>query len=520
MTVGSPSLLLRETYISELGAASSDLLEGVNPQLLEGTGTVAVTVSNTRLSSLRESVSYLRQYPYGCVEQTVSALVPWLVGAELRHVLPEVTREEEQAAIAAGIEKIFSMQTSTGGLSMWPGGDRPSLFPSAYAAVALATLAKQGRELPAGWAQLITYLSESLRDLAKAEDEMALADRTMALLALAMAEEPQPAYHAELFRRRALLSHETRAVLALAIMESGGPAAMVEELLNVKKPAPESFSHFGGAARDRAIQLMAWSRHKPRSAEVGRLTKELLQHRRNGHWGSTQDNAWALLALARYYTAAERGSGPVQGELIAGGKAEPFHVTKAAPAQVTMLTFEPQKPLTTLAVRNPQKRPLFGEATFLVAPPLGQQPRQDRGFAVSRAFQKIGDDGSLQAAGELQVGDRVLVTLRVECSRAAHFVAIDDPLPSIFEAVNPSFRTQAVGGEAPAPDWVSDHREIRSDRVLIFCDSLPAGAFTFRYLARVRSAGTVTAPSTKVEEMYRPERFGLAESVQLVSRAR
>jgi hypothetical protein len=86
--------------------------------------------------------------------------------------------------------------------------------------------------------------------------------------------------------------------------------------------------------------------------------------------------------------------------------------------------------------------------------------------------------------------------------------------------VNPSFRTQAVGGEAPAPDWVSDHREIRSDRVLIFCDSLPAGAFTFRYLARVRSAGTVTAPSTKVEEMYRPERFGLAESVQLVSRAR
>ena len=120
----------------------------------------------------------------------------------------------------------------------------------------------------------------------------------------------------------------------------------------------------------------------------------------------------------------------------------------------------------------------------------------------------------LAPATDLQVGDRVLVTLRVETPQPGHFVAIDDPLPAILEAINPEFRAQ--GGEEFSR---ADYREIRADRVRYFCDHLPAGTFTFHYLARVRTAGSVTAPSTKVEEMYRPERFGLSATAQLVSRA-
>jgi uncharacterized protein YfaS (alpha-2-macroglobulin family) len=48
--------------------------------------------------------------------------------------------------------------------------------------------------------------------------------------------------------------------------------------------------------------------------------------------------------------------------------------------------------------------------------------------------------------------------------------------------------------------------------VLFFCDHIQAGAHLFQYVARVRTAGSVVAPGTKVEEMYRPERFGLGES--------
>jgi uncharacterized protein YfaS (alpha-2-macroglobulin family) len=521
LTVGSSSPVLRETYVTELSPASTDLLAGVNPQLLEGTGVVAVTVANTRLASLREGANRLLEYPYGCAEQTISSLIPWALLPELRPVMPDLakTDEEARAVIAKGLDRLFTMQTGNGGLSYWPGGPYPSVFPSAYGAFVCAILAKQDIDLPPGHEALLKYLSGELRGVAKIREEQALADRVLALYALAAFGRAEPAYHEELFRRRKELSYESRALLALAILEAGGPAAMVDDLLSFKTAAPETFSWFGGAARERAVQLLAWSRYKPKAAEVGRLTKELLGFRMNGHWGTTQQNAWALLALARYYTAAEDGGKPVKGTLVRGANELPFHVTKEKPSVTEATAFAPVQPLGAISVRNPAKGTLFGETRFVVRPPAAAQPQQDRGYAVSRTYRKLADDGSVQEAAELKVGDRVLVTLRVETTRPGHFVAIDDPLPAILEAVNPAFQSQQVGGaNAEAREWVSDYREMRADRVLYFCDHLPEGAFTFRYLARVRSAGTATAGPTKVEEMYRPERFGLGESAVLTSR--
>ncbi len=39
-----------------------------------------------------------------------------------------------------------------------------------------------------------------------------------------------------------------------------------------------------------------------------------------------------------------------------------------------------------------------------------------------------------------------------------------------------------------------------------------------RYVARVRAAGSVTAPSAKAEEMYHSEHCGLSETQTLVSK--
>jgi uncharacterized protein YfaS (alpha-2-macroglobulin family) len=518
LAVGSPMLTLRETYLGDARESNNDVLAGANPQVLEGTGSVALTVANTRLASLRGSVAHLREYPYGCAEQTISALIPWVVLPQLKPVLPELKDGEEQAAIRTGIEKITSMQTSGGGIAFWPGGQRPSLFASAYTAVALALLKERAAITDKQRDSLCEFLSGELRGMNKVRDETTLGERALALYAVAAFGKAEPSYHEELFRRRAELSRESRALLALAIVESGGPAAMVSELLDVRKPAPEAFSWYGGAARETAIELMAWVRFKPKAPEIARLANELLAFRVNGRWNTTQENAWALMALAQYYTKVERGGGPAQGSLVFGDLHVPFDVTKEQPSKTQSFHFGLPNQLSALRVDNPQKAPLFTDAAFVVHPPVGNQPRQDRGFAVSRSYRKITDGGALEEAANLKVGDRVLVTLRVETSRPARFVAIDDPLPSIFESVNPAFVSRAVGGaEEGDVDYVSDHREMRADRVMIFCDTLPAGAFTFRYLARVRSAGSATAPSTKAEEMYHPERFGLCETMRVSS---
>ena len=114
------------------------------------------------------------------------------------------------------------------------------------------------------------------------------------------------------------------------------------------------------------------------------------------------------------------------------------------------------------------------------------------------------------------MGDRVLVTLDVEVRRRGTYLAVEDPLPGVFEAINPAFKSQEVaGGETLGTEWVSDYHELREDRAVFFADVLYPGRYTLRYLARVISAGDAIAASAKIEEMYHPERFGTTETMHV-----
>ncbi|MCX6924075.1 MAG: hypothetical protein NT154_12830, partial [Verrucomicrobia bacterium] len=120
------------------------------------------------------------------------------------------------------------------------------------------------------------------------------------------------------------------------------------------------------------------------------------------------------------------------------------------------------------------------------------------------------------------VGDRVLVTLNLAVHEGARYVVIDDALPAILEAVNPEFKSQSAGLPSSSAgndaEWMSSFREIRKDRCLFFADSIAQGNYTLRYVARVRAAGTVTAPPAKAEEMYHPQRYGLSGTQTVSSR--
>ncbi len=517
LKVGSAAPLLRETYLTEPTAGKrTDLLAGVNPQLLEGAGGVTVTLSNTRLATLRESATHLMEYPYGCAEQIVSGLIPWILLDDLKPVMPQLADSAGDAnvVIQKSLDRLFSMQTSGGGTAYWPGGGESSLFASAYVAVACSLVGeRENIQIPAGHGALLDFLSLHLRS----DQRISLEDRALALFALAASGRAEPAYHEELYKRRKELTGESRAWLAMAVLGANGPKKMIETLLDPKVTSPDAVSWFGGPARERAVQLFAWTLYKPKSPEVAKLVKELLELRHNGHWGTTQQNAWALLALARYYTVSEKGAPDVNATLVTAGGDLPVALNAQTITASHAFDFAPDRPLGPLAAMNPPRGKLFGETLFVVRPLVINQPAQNRGYAVSRIYQKLGEEGELKDATDLKVGDRLVVTLRIETVRPGHFVAIDDPLPAILEAVNPAFQSRAIGGGPQDRDWVSDHREMRADRVMYFCDHLAPGSYVFRYLARVRMAGTVHAGPTKVEEMYRPERFGLGEAVVLKS---
>jgi uncharacterized protein YfaS (alpha-2-macroglobulin family) len=520
--------MLREILLDHTEAAETNLLTGASPQLLEGRGRVAVSVCNSRLGELGEALRYLLHYPYGCVEQTSSSLLPWITLRHAPTLTPEFQKppEEFQKVIRAGVQRLLAMQTESGGLAYWPGGREPMFWGSAYGGFVLALARRDGQAVtPAKFDKLMQYLSAELRG-GVASDREAIdgSANCLALYTLALAGQAEPAYHERLFNQREHLSADTRALLALAITESGGPAAMAIELLSSRTNTPRSTEDwFACDSRDLALQLLAWTRARPDDRRIDVLVAELTQGRKSGHWATTQGNAWSLLALKEYSERVEGKLGAAEGRLTWAAQSQPFRL--AAKPETFNATFPLVRESATapLLLANPERRRLYTQVTVEARPASAHLPRQDRGFSIARSYHRVDDDGKLQGVEKLRVGDRVLVTLTLEVHQPAHYLAIDDALPAVLEPLNPEFKSQetsraVAAGTLPDGEWFNDHREFRADRALFFRDHVnAAGRYEIRYLARVRAAGTATAPCAKVEEMYHPERFGLSETLTLTA---
>lgn len=521
LKVSFPVAQLREVRLKRIDEVEADLLANADPAVLEGQGLVRVSLGNSRVIELRESLNQLLHYPYGCAEQTTSSTLPWIALKDFRDAIPEIARSDEQIcdAVNHGIDRLLTMQTGGGGLSYWPGGREAEFRCSAYGGLGLALAKRAGFDVPNdAFDALFKYLSGALRGTADLETRPELAARCLGVYTLAVAGRAEPAYHEVLFRKRDLLNGESRALLALAIIESKGLPDMVGELLRPLKAESDEQDAFWCNSRDVAIRMLAWSQFKPDAPEVEAHVKELLALRGGGHWLTTQGNAWSLLAFSNYLRNVEKPAPQIDGTLAWGGHTEEFAIDKSAPLRRVELPIAPGNSRLPMKLSNPEAKRIFTEVEIVAHPRTLQQSRQDQGYSIERSYSKIADDGSLSEFKQGVVGERVLVTLKIDVRKRARYLAVEDPLPSIFEAVNPVFKSQETrAGEILGRDWPADFQELRDDRALFFADDLFPGQYTIRYLARVRAAGTATAPSAKIEEMYHPDRFGLTGTMQLTS---
>lgn len=519
--VSQPADPVRLVQSLRLTGGAANVLAGTDPMALEGHGTIRVTIANTPLAELADATDSLLHYPYGCVEQTASSLLPLVVLLDSADMVPGLKgRQAELGRMArAGITRLLNMQTPSGGLSYWPGTSDANPWASAYGAAILAIAKRSGQQVPSeAMGRLHEYLRSQMANTANLRGDASLGPRCLAAWALAIGGAGDASYHQILFEKRADLSPENRALLAMAILDANGPEDMARELAASATTGERLASlWFDDPARDVALRLLASTMANASATTTAPLVDRLLDLRRNGDWRTTQGNAWAVYALAEFTRLSGQGTSASSGGLArAGTPVLNFHLPASGGFAESSLDLPWSGPAElTLAAKD--HATIYARTIVESRPDKPAPARQDRGFSVAREYRKVLDDGTLAPATDLRLGDRVLITLTIQSPRAAAFVAIEDPLPCVLEAVNPDFKTrEAAGADQAQGNFWPDYRELRGDKIVWFRDRLAPGTWRISYLARTRSVGTAVAPSARITEMYRPERLGTTD-VQRIS---
>lgn len=518
-----PVPILREIFHARLNpqAPEAALLEAASPNLRAGDGQVLVSIANTRLVDALPAVRHLQGYPYGCVEQTSSGMMPWLVADTLRQLLPEAPSSEEgKKAIAIGVRRLSTMQTNSGGLGYWPGAGEPDFWGSVSAAHVLLLAKQGGHEVADSLLDpLVEYLKNGVVDAVGKNENYYRATSAKALYVLALAGQADVALMNKLATSATLAKDfgpESTFYLALAFAtQKDGKEEASRLLTEWKRPDRANWNWWYDFSILDALRVQAMASAGIDRSAIEPVIEEMLASRNaEGDWGSTYTNSAAVLALAAYHRTYEKNFG--------AGKAV---VAWEGQSREVMLDAKPQRSTVVIGLHEmaPGARPviqladgpsLYVQTELAARPAEMPRKRNSPAFAIERVYRKVQPDGSLVPEDNFRVGDLVAVTLNIKATGSHRYLAVDDPLPASMEAVNPEFASQ--GGNdaamANAQTWASDHTELRDSRALFFMNNLyRGGEYAITYLARVSKAGNAFAPPTKIEAMYDPTLTALGE---------
>lgn len=491
---------------------------------------LTVTVDRTGLGDLAPSLRYLVRYPYGCLEQTLSKFIPLTKVKDLAASMnmKELKGPKINTFIRAGVAKVARHQHSDGHFSLWPSGKTyPHL--TVYALYGLSEAKRAGIKVPQEVIDRGVNALQSWTAQQKPGPGGEIGTMAMAAYVLAELGKPDTGLVSRLYEARNALPGYGMALLLRAMKRTnaraGDLAKVQSELIAmaniegenaiVREKNPEWSYYMGTDARSSAIALSALLEVAPNDAIIDKLVAGLKSLRKSGgRWRNTQDNLYALVALADYARKETQGKETVEVKL--DGRRLIRKTLKGAKVMVLRRPLHKHKPgqleiSTTGKVRYAVR---VSEAREIAA-----DTPVDKGFAVTRTY--LDPKTEKPVEGNLKTGQLIKVRVEIKVPENRRFVAVEDPLPAGFEAVNTKLKTSAnVTGAKTRSGWGWTHREMRDDRVLGFVDNMYRKDMKMEYLVRATTAGTYVAPPPRAEEMYSPEVYGQGVATKVVIKKR
>ncbi|MCB0120679.1 MAG: hypothetical protein KDE58_00470, partial [Caldilineaceae bacterium] len=443
-------------------------------------GGLEVNTSSTAVQALTDAVLYLTSYPFECSEQLASRIIGV---AALRDVLTAFeaeglpTPEEMEAAVQRDIERLQQLQNNDGGWPIWRRGEESVPYYSIHVAHALQRARMKDFDVPD---DMMSRALDHLRNIENYYPTWYSAEVRHALSAYALYVR-QLMGDVDTAKARNLLNEmplEDQSLEAIAWIWQviGDDPASTAEVEAIERHINNRVVETAGAAnfttsygedaylllhssrRTDGIVLDALIQNQPESDLIPKVVNGLLAHRTAGRWSNTQENAFILLALDRYFNTFEAQTPDFVariwlGETYAGAHEYVGRTTERHETQIPMsyLTDSDAPPVQDLIIEKDGAGRLYYRLGLRYAPTDLNMPPVDMGFVVERTYEAVDDAADVQRDDDgvwhIKAGARVRVRLSMVADNRRYHVALVDPLPAGLEAINPAL---AVSENVPA----------------------------------------------------------------------
>jgi hypothetical protein len=486
-------------------------------------------LSMNNWSKIAPGLRYLLVYPYGCVEQTSSGVIPL---AALRSLVksgavPGITVDEIDKFLKKGVNRLLSMQVPSGGFGYWPGDLNPTWWGSMYAVSAL-TLARQGGfDVPGDrMDKAVSFVRDGL--FKKEGTDGFSWTKEYALYNLATnnaltVQEIEP-----FLKEYNSLGNESRALLLLAASKIDALLrSRIVEMANKLRPKvdPSRIDFRHSSFREIALCLLAVTETKASQETADALAGELLRGLKpSGIWHSTADTGWCLLALSSYFQGKKTEKPAAATVKMRYDDEKPTEIQVSETSGQIEVDARKLVKSGRITLESDSKH-LITYSLNVTYPDLVNDPaRLSKGFSLRKRVE------NLNGKDEIRVGDIVRVTLDVSLydptttryyQDGFEYLALEDPVPAGLVPINAALKTEGVSKEEASTDsdsdgdsgyssqdFAPDFSEFRDDGVRVFKNQAWSGTFQYSYLARAVAEGDFWMRGSRIALMYDPDVFG------------
>lgn len=502
-----PSSPLQKVYGSAmLKGGTTETVALSDGQFIESSTNRKLVVSRSPLVTMAKDLDYLVRYPYGCVEQTVSAAFPQLYYQDLIKEMfgSEDEFKQPQKNVMGAIMKLKGMQLYHGGLTYWPGGGYESWWGSVYAAHFLYEAQKAGFEVDKQmFDKLLDYLVTRLKKRETTyyyynDTRRVIANKEIAysLYVLALAGKPQRATMNYYKSNQKDLALDSKYLLASAYALIGDDNSF-RALLPPEFAGERSKTMQGGSfysyIRDQGIALNTLIDVDPDNPQVATMIKHLSEQMKKRRYLSTQERVFGFMALGKF--ARNNAGSNTTAEIKVGGK----KVADFSKKTVKLSGDQLKGGQIEISTSGSGSLYCYWEMEGISAD--GSYKKEDSFLKVRK--QIFNRNGSLVTNGRFKQNDLIVVKLTIESKNGEDVenVAMTDMLPAGFEIENSRI------SDVPTITWIKerytpDYLDVRDDRISYFMTVYGNTKQEYHYVVRAVSKGVFQMGPVGADAMY------------------